>query len=68
MLSAIKFADEVQPAYSAGVLLLIAALAVLVLLFLIMKLKLHAFVALILVSFLTALATKIPSPTWCPPC
>ncbi|MGB4835517.1 MAG: SLC13 family permease, partial [Nostocoides sp.] len=60
VLSAIKFADEVQPAYSAGVLLLIAALAVLVLLFLIMKLKLHAFVALILVSFLTALATKIP--------
>lgn len=53
-------ADPVQPAYSAGILLTIAAAAVAVLLFLIMRLKLHAFVALILVSFLTALVTKIP--------
>jgi len=53
-------ADEVEPAYGSAALLSIAFVAVLVLLFLIMKLKLHAFVALILVSFLTALATKIP--------
>ncbi|GAB3753686.1 GntP family permease [Yimella radicis] len=53
-------AEEVQPAYSSGVLLLIAAAAVAVLLLLIMRFKLHAFVALVLVSFLTALATKVP--------
>ncbi|MBC9957714.1 GntP family permease [Yimella sp. cx-51] len=53
-------AEEVQPAYSPGVLLLIAAAAVAVLLVLIMRFKLHAFVALVLVSFLTALATKVP--------
>jgi GntP family gluconate:H+ symporter len=53
-------AEAVEPAYSAGPLLLIAAAAVLLLLFLIIKLKLHAFVALILVSLLTALATRIP--------
>lgn len=52
--------EEVEPAYSSGVLLLIALAAVLVLLFLIMALKLHAFVSLILVSFVTALVTKIP--------
>jgi GntP family gluconate:H+ symporter len=51
---------EVEPALGAGPLLLIAAAAVGVLLFLIMKLKLHAFLALILVSLLTALATRIP--------
>ena len=39
---------EVEPALSAGPLLAIAAASVLVLLFLIMKLKLHAFLALIL--------------------
>lgn len=55
-----RTADEVEPAYSAGPLMLIALTAVLVLLFLIMKLKVHAFIALILVSFITALATKIP--------
>ena len=38
-------------------LLLIAAAAVAVLLLLIIKLKVHAFVALVLVSLLTALAT-----------
>ncbi len=53
-------ADPVQPAYSTGILLTIAVVAVLALLFLIMKVKLHAFVALVLVSLLTALATKIP--------
>jgi len=51
---------EVEPALGAGPLLLIAAAAVGVLLFLIMKLKLHAFLALILVSLLVALATRIP--------
>jgi GntP family gluconate:H+ symporter len=53
-------ADEIVPAYGSGVLLLIAAAAVAVLLVLIMRFKLHAFVALVLVSFLTALATKVP--------
>ncbi|PWW23856.1 GntP family gluconate:H+ symporter [Geodermatophilus normandii] len=51
---------EVEPALGAGPLLVIAAVAVGVLLFLIMKLKLHAFLALILVSLLVALATQIP--------
>jgi len=50
----------VQPAYSTGVLLGIALAAVLVLLFLIMKVKLHAFVSLVLVSLVTAVVTKIP--------
>lgn len=53
-------AEAAEPAYSAGPLLLIAAAAVLLLLFLIIKLKLHAFVALILISLLTALATQVP--------
>ncbi|TQN42605.1 GntP family gluconate:H+ symporter [Blastococcus colisei] len=51
---------EVEPALGAGPLLLIAAAAVLVLLFLIIRLKLHAFVALVLVSLLTALAARVP--------
>lgn len=50
----------VEPVYSTGVLLTIAALAVVVLLVLIMKFRLHAFVSLVLVSLLTALATGIP--------
>nr|WP_246214781.1 GntP family permease [Modestobacter muralis] len=41
-------------------LLLIAVAAVAVLLVLIMKFRVHAFVALVLVSLLTALATRIP--------
>ncbi|WP_102158745.1 GntP family permease [Zhihengliuella halotolerans] len=45
----------------AGPLLGIAAAAILVLLFLIIKLRVHAFVALILVSLLTAFATGIPA-------
>lgn len=53
-------AEAAEPAYGTAGLLLIALAAVAVLLFLIMQLKVHAFVALILVSFLTALATKIP--------
>jgi GntP family gluconate:H+ symporter len=53
-------AEAIEPAYSAGPLLLIAAAAVLFLLFLIIKLKLHAFIALILVSLLVALAARVP--------
>ncbi|MCC3266162.1 GntP family permease [Arthrobacter gengyunqii] len=45
----------------AGPLLLIAGGAIALLLFLILKLRLHAFVALILVSLLTAFATGIPT-------
>ena len=52
--------EAIEPAYGAGVLLLIAAAAVALLLFLIMKVKLHAFVALVLVSLLTAVAAGIP--------
>ncbi|WP_422743045.1 GntP family permease [Mycobacterium sp. WMMD1722] len=52
--------EAIEPAYGATTLLLIAAVAVAVLLFLIIKVKLHAFVALILVSVLTALAAGIP--------
>ena len=48
-----------EPAYSSGILLAIAAGAVALLLLLIIRFKIHAFVALVLVSFLTALATKI---------
>jgi gluconate:H+ symporter, GntP family len=52
--------DNLAPAYSTPVLLLIAAAAVAVLLFLIMKVRLHAFVALVLVSLLTGVAAGIP--------
>ena len=52
--------NDVEPALSAGPLLLIAAAAVLLLLVLIMRFKLHAFLALILVSLVVALATRIP--------
>ncbi|MFC4207146.1 GntP family permease [Vreelandella malpeensis] len=45
---------------SAGPLLGIAAVAVLLLLVMIIRLKVHAFLALIVVSLLTALATRIP--------
>lgn len=48
------------PALGTGPLLAIAAAAVLLLLFLIIRLRLHAFVALVLVSFLTAIATRVP--------
>lgn len=51
---------EIEPVYGAGILLLIAAVAVALLLFLIIKVKLHAFVALVLVSLLTAVAAGIP--------
>lgn len=52
--------EPMEPVYGAGVLLTIAAVAVAVLLFLIIKLKMHAFVALIVVSFITGLAAGIP--------
>ncbi|WP_129667277.1 GntP family permease [Phytoactinopolyspora endophytica] len=52
--------NDVEPALSTGPLLLIAAAAVAVLLFLIMKVRLHAFLSLIVISLLTALATRIP--------
>lgn len=52
--------EAIEPVYGAGVLLLIAAAAVALLLFLIMKVKLHAFVSLVLVSLLTAVAAGIP--------
>ena len=48
-----------EPAFGSGPLLAIAAAAVALLLLLIIRFKVHAFVALVLVSFLTALATKI---------
>ena len=52
--------NAIQPAYGTTTLLLIAVGAVLVLLTLILRFKLHAFVALVLVSLVTALVTKIP--------
>jgi len=52
--------DPLSPAYSTPVMLLIAAAAVAVLLFLIMAVKLHAFVSLVLVSAVTAVAAGIP--------
>ncbi len=54
--------DPIQPVHGTALLLLIAAAAVAVLLFLIMKVKLHAFIALVLVSLLTAVAAGIPLP------
>jgi GntP family gluconate:H+ symporter len=54
------FVEPIQPAYGTATLLIIAAVAVLFLLFLIIKVRLHAFVALVLVSVLTALAAGIP--------
>jgi GntP family gluconate:H+ symporter len=52
--------DPITPVHSTGVLLLIAAAAVAVLLVLIMRLKLHAFVSLVLVSTVTAVVAGIP--------
>ena len=51
---------QIEPAYATGTLLLIAVGAVALLLLLILRYKLHAFVALVLVSLLTALITRIP--------
>ena len=52
--------EAIQPAYSTPVLLLIAAVAVALLLFLIIKVKLHAFISLVLVSLVTAVVAGIP--------
>ena len=52
--------EAMEPAWSTPVLLLIAAAAVAVLLVLIIVVRLHAFLALVLVSILTALAARIP--------
>ena len=52
--------DPIAPAYGSAVLLLIAAAAVALLLFLIMALRLHAMIALVLVSVITAVAAGIP--------
>ena len=52
--------DTMTPVYSAGTLLMIAAVAVAVLLVLIIALRMHAFVALVLVSCGTAVAAGVP--------
>ncbi len=52
---------EFEQTLSAGTLISIAVGAVALLLLLIIKFRVHAFVALILVSFLTALVTGIPA-------
>lgn len=52
--------DPITPAYGTTTLLLIAAAAVALLLFLIIRVHLHAFVALVLVSAVTAVAAGIP--------
>ncbi|WP_016698455.1 GntP family permease [Actinoalloteichus spitiensis] len=52
---------DFTPALPTGGLLLVSLLAVALLLFLIMKVRLHAFLALVLVSLLTAVATGIPA-------
>ncbi len=49
-----------DPAYGTAVMLAITAGAVALLLLLIIRLKLHAFVSLVLVSVLTALAVQVP--------
>lgn len=50
----------IEPVHSTAVLLLIAVAAVGLLLFMIMKLKIHAFVSLVFVSLVTAVAAGIP--------
>jgi gluconate:H+ symporter, GntP family len=52
--------EAIEPQYGTAVLLLIAAGAVALLLFLIMGVKLHAFVSLVLVSVVTAIAVGFP--------
>jgi GntP family gluconate:H+ symporter len=52
--------ETIDPVHGTVTLLLIAAAAVALLLFLIMKLRLHAFVSLVLVSLLTAIVAGIP--------
>jgi gluconate:H+ symporter, GntP family len=52
--------ETTAPAYGTVTLLIIAVAAVILLLALILRFRLHAFVALVLVSLLTALVTGIP--------
>ncbi|WP_030485458.1 GntP family permease [Nocardioides aequoreus] len=52
--------EALEPAYSTPVMLVIAAAAVALLLVLIMVVRLHAFLALIVVSAVTAVAAGIP--------
>lgn len=52
--------DSLHPAYGPIALISIAVAAVAVLLILILRFRLHAFVALVLVSLVTALVTGIP--------
>ena len=52
--------DIMEPAYGTAYLLTVAAVAVAVLLVLIMKVRLHPFLALVLVSMVTAVAAGIP--------
>lgn len=52
--------EPMNPAYGTGVMLAITAGAVALLLLLIIKVKLHAFISLVLVSILTALAVQVP--------
>ncbi|MDN5856059.1 MAG: GntP family permease [Actinomycetia bacterium] len=52
--------EPMAPAYATGWMLAITAVAVGLLLFLIIKVRLHAFISLVLVSVLTALAVQVP--------
>jgi gluconate:H+ symporter, GntP family len=52
--------EPIEPVYGPAIMLLIAAGAVALLLFLIMKIKLHAFVSLVLVSVITAIVVGFP--------
>ncbi|QBI54848.1 GntP family permease [Streptomonospora litoralis] len=54
--------EPIDPAYGTVPLLLIAAASIAVLLVLVIWVRLHAFVALVLVSLGVALATRIPLP------
>jgi len=55
-----KHMTEITAHYGAGTLLGIAACAVVLLLILIMRFKVHAFLALTLVSVVVALVTGVP--------
>ena len=53
--------DPITPVHGTTTLLLIAVAAVALLLFLIIRVRLHAFIALVLVSVVTAVAAGIPT-------
>ncbi|RNL87567.1 GntP family permease [Halostreptopolyspora alba] len=52
--------EAIEPTYGTGPLLLIAGAAIALLLFLVIRVRLHPFVSLVLTSLLVALATRIP--------